>query len=95
MSTEITIGADELILWLRKNRKQEETTTIQLGRKIVELMEKLGVDIEKDIIRDKESFWANTDKDKNIGEYGLPKTSAQYKIGIDKISKLYEAINNW
>lgn len=93
MANEIKIGADELILWLRKNEKQQKTTTIQLGRKIQTLIEKdLG---GKLIDRDKESHWANEDTDKNIGEYGLPKTSAQYKISIDKIGKLYEAINNW
>jgi len=39
---EITIGADELILWLRKNKKGEKETTKHLGLEILRLIENIG-----------------------------------------------------
>ena len=37
---EIKIGADELILWLRKNNKANDVDNFVLGRKIASLMQK-------------------------------------------------------
>ena len=38
---EIKIGADELILWLRKNNKAIDVDNFMLGRKIASLMQKM------------------------------------------------------
>lgn len=39
---EIKIGADELILWFRKNGKATQCDNRTIGRRIANLMEKLG-----------------------------------------------------
>lgn len=96
MTKRIQIGADELILWLRKNEKAENISNDEiqgLGRKIYNLIvhELSG---EK-VIDNHPSYWANLIGDKNVEKFNLPKTSAQYKINIKNIGKLYESISNW
>jgi hypothetical protein len=88
----IKIGADEIILWLRKN---DLTTNIPnegfggLGRIIFDVIIELGGTKIKD---NQESFWDIRDDSKNISENFLPKTSAQYEIDISILPKLYEKI---
>jgi hypothetical protein len=84
------IGADELILWLRKNNianKIPNDGISGLGIKIHDIIviQLSGQKIEDNV----QSYWANIDTDKNIGKYNLPKTSAQYLIAFDKLSELY------
>ena len=94
--TKIRIGADELILWLRKNNKakgvpNDESTG--LGRKIYELiMNQLGGEKVKESYP---AYWANLSNDKNIAKLGLPKTSAQYEINVSELERLYVELNNW
>ncbi len=84
------IGADELILWLRKNNIANKIPNDEiqgLGQKIHDIIvtQLLGKKIEDSL----QAYWANTDNDKNIGKFNLPKTSAQYSIDFNKLSELY------
>lgn len=96
MSVEIKIGADELILWLRKNDKAKNISNDEiqgLGLKIRKLIvDELG---GRKITDTHESYWANLIGDKNVEKFNLPKKSAQYKIDSSKMSELYEKISNW
>lgn len=88
------IGADELILWLRKNGIANNTAndgTNGLGQRIRKIIED-DLDGER-IPGDYNSFWASLDTDRNIGKFNLPKTSAQYFIDFENISKLYIALS--
>ena len=67
---EIQIGADELILWLRKNDKCLEYENIVIGRNIAELMKKLGGKFAE---KNESSLWKLF-----CVEERLPKTSQQY-----------------
>lgn len=91
--SKIKIGADELILWLRKNEKAVDTPNDEihgLGVKIRRTIEQLGGNIVEE---NHECYWANKDGDKNIGQYQLPKTAAQYEISIEKLTELYTQLN--
>ena len=96
MSTKIKIGADELILWLRKNDKAENIPNDEihgLGIKIHNLIVKeLG---GMKVAENYPSYWANLMEDKNIEKFNLPKKSAQYEIETEKIGKLYENLSSW
>ena len=89
----IKIGADELILWIIKNKKAEDTDNFELGRKIAELMKNYGSDFEEE---DFVSLWEK-EKEKNDLETfkELPKTSQQYSIEIEKLPELYRELSEW
>ena len=96
MSTKIKIGADELILWLRKNDKAVNIPNDKihgLGLKIHDLIVKEFGGIK--IVEDYPSYWGNLINDKNVEKFNLPKTSAQYEIETQKIGQLYEKLSNW
>lgn len=89
------IGADELILWLRKNGKATNLPNDEirgLGAEIRRTIEELGGRI---IEENHECYWANKDGDKNIGKFNLPKTAAQYEIDVNQLPKLFGIIMNW
>ena len=96
MSIKIKIGAEELILWLRKNRKAANIPndgTHGLGIKIHELIVKeLG---GEKIAANYASYWANLKIDKNVEKFNLPKTSAQYEIETNQMGKLYDCLSSW
>lgn len=84
------IGADELILWIRKNNIATDTPNDEiqgLGHKIHDII--VTQFSGKKIDDNSQAYWANTDNDKNIGKLKLPKTSAQYLIDFNKLSELY------
>lgn len=91
----IRIGADELILWLRKN---EQAVTIPndgaqgLGRKIYDLIISLG---GKKIADDQACFWESEENSKNIGQFALPKTAAQYEMDVKKLPELFNTLKQW
>lgn len=89
---EIKIGADELILWLRKNKKAKEETTKYLGLKIRKLIESLEGRLT---IHDESCYWNTEKKLKSIDELELPMTASQYRIESNKIGDLYIELNNW
>jgi hypothetical protein len=88
----IKIGADELILWLRKNNLVANETNIQLGLKILNLIESLGGNL---IVHDVQCYWNVEPYPEFINEYKLPKTASQYYIELNRISELYKALLNW
>jgi hypothetical protein len=94
--TKIIIGADELILWLRKNNKAKGIPNDEaqgLGRRIHDLIvKKLN---GKKIEEDKLSYWANLIGDKNIEKYDLPKNSTQYEIETSQLEFLFNELNKW
>lgn len=92
----IKIGADELILWLRKNGKVVGVANNGidgLGRRIYNLIDQLqGKKIED--AKDKPSQWSKDDTG-SVGKYKLPKTAAQYEIDTTKLDELYTTISGW
>lgn len=92
---EIQIGADELILWLRKNGKAQGIPNDEvqgLGFRICRLIESLG---GKKVKENSPAYWADMSGDKHIEKYNLPKTSAQYLIGVDCLPEIYKELNRW
>ena len=91
----IKIGADELILWLRKNGKAMNIPNdgIQgLGRKIYDLIIALGGIKVSD---DEASYWGTKLEDVSISQFGLPKSSAQYEIDLNQLPTLFNELMNW
>ena len=89
---EINIGADELILWLRKNKKAQNETTKHLGKKVRELIESLDGRLTT---YDDPCHW-NTEKIlESIDEYELPMTASQYSINSNRIGELYNELSCW
>ncbi|RTY86946.1 hypothetical protein [Flavobacterium sp. RSP15] len=96
MTTKIKIGADELILWLRKNEKAVNIPNDEiqgLGIKIHNLIVKEFGGIK--VAENYPSYWANLMEDKNVEKFNLPKASAQYEIETQKIGQLYENLSRW
>jgi hypothetical protein len=89
---QINIGADELILWLRKNNKAIGIENIVLGRKIADLIIKLG---GLPIVDSFLSIWANDLSDVALARLRIPKTSEQYKIDTALLPKIYEELTKW
>lgn len=83
---EIKIGADELILWLRKNNKANDVDNFMLGRKIASLMQKMEVQFDAE---NEPVIWTFTNNDL------LPKTSQQYMLNIEILPNIYKEISTW
>lgn len=89
----IKIGADELILWLRKNNIANNIPNddIQgLGSRIRKTIESLG---GKKVEENAPVYWPIPEKNGQIDKYKLPKTSAQYEIDIDCLSDIYKELS--
>ena len=83
---EIRIGADELILWLRKNSKANESDNRVIGRKIADLVTSFGGSFAES---NEPVLWAlSFDND-------LPRTAQQYIIDVEKLPDLFKKLNNW
>jgi len=93
MERTIRIGADEIILWLRKNHRAENIPNdgiSGLGRRILDTIVRLG---GQKVDESLASCWDETDS--HVQQYGLPKTSAQYEISVNQLPALYLEIMNW
>ena len=94
---DIKIGADEIILWLRKNGKAKDlpnSGTGGLGQKIYNLI--CNIYNGKKDQDNYPSCWPIIIlKNNHIGEYELPQTSAQYTIDINYLPKLFSDLNKW
>ena len=88
----IPIGADELILWLRKNKKSIGVENIALGRRIVELIKKLGGELGQE---DQPSLWTNDLSDEAMARLEIPKTAQQYFIDVAILPEIYKTLNDW
>jgi hypothetical protein len=89
---EMKIGADELMLWLRKNKKAGDLDNATLGRNIAALIIKLGGELTEEDCR---SFWADDISEVAMAHLKIPITSAQYKIDTNKLPEIFETISNW
>jgi hypothetical protein len=89
---QINIGADELILWLRKNNKAIEVENAVLGRKIIGLITNLG---GLPIKENHPSIWANDMSDDAMARLGLAKTSEQYEINTTILPNIYDELVKW
>ncbi|MCK8817622.1 hypothetical protein MWH28_09655 [Natroniella sulfidigena] len=88
----IKIGADELILWLRKNGVAVNIGNKELGAKIRELIcDKLG---GKKLAKE-DCYWITDNEDEIIGEYKLSQRAMQYELAVDKVSTVYKEISTW
>ena len=87
----IQIGAEELILWMRKNGKAAQDNRV-LGRKILNYIknELRGQKAESNV----SSCWAKPIDD-NDDKYDLPDTSAQYEIDSSQLEKLFLELDKW
>ncbi len=92
----IIIGADELILWLRKNRRAENCKTQELGKNIwVFIRDSLrGSKVEPD---PKPTYWGKNDPafKSVVHPEGLPYEATQYQINTCDLAKLYEELLTW
>jgi hypothetical protein len=88
----ITIGSDELILWLRKNNKALGEENILLGRKIIDLVKNLGGQPKID---NHPSLWAKDLSDTAAAKLGIPQTSEQYSVDTSILQMLYETLASW
>ena len=86
------IGADELILWLRKNDLAVDTANAELGKEIKEVI--CGKFAGKELEREK-CYWITDNEDEIVGEYKLPQNAMQYELNVDKLSNLYKEISAW
>lgn len=94
MERTIRIGADEIILWLRKNKiavEKPNDGATGLGRKIHDLI--VGKLEGRKVEDAAPSVWDATDA--NVQQFGLPKSSAQYEISLNQLANLYLEISNW
>lgn len=89
---DIKIGADEIILWLRKNEKCQNVSNLHLGKRISNLMTDNG---GKKILDNHPSYWDSNDDAINISDVKLPKTSEQYSIPQSSIQALYNELVKW
>jgi hypothetical protein len=89
---DIIIGADELILWLRKNHKAANEINLHVGNRILQLIEGLG---GMKYLDNQESFWDIGATARNVNELGLPQTSEQYRIPIGILPDIYREMDTW
>ena len=91
MEETIQIGADEIILWLKKNKKAEGMDNINLGKKILTLIESRDIGGGKlEGGEDKPTLWSDDESREK-----LPKTAQQYTLPIDSLPTLYMALQSW
>lgn len=87
------IGADELILWLRKNGIAKSIPNDEvhgLGFRICRIIENLG---GKKINDNVPVYWPIPERDDKIDKYELPKTSVQYEVDENIISDIYKELS--
>lgn len=88
----IKIGADELILWIRKNDIAKTLPNDEihgLGVVICRIIEGLG---GKKIADSHPCYWPLPPSDPAIDKYKLPQTAAQYEIDTNMLPKIYEQL---
>lgn len=88
----INLDADEIILWLRKNKIAVNVRNEELGKRIQEII--LDQNGQK-IVEDQESHWAHNDGDFHIVPYVLPKTAVQYEISSDSLPAIFDLISQF
>lgn len=89
----IRIGADELILWLRKNKKAIDIPNDEIHGLGIKIHNIMVDELRAKKLDDEPCYWANLDIHKNIGKKNLPKTATQYEIETSDLGRLYEKLN--
>lgn len=88
----IKIGADELILWIRKNDIAKTIPNDEihgLGVMICRIIEELG---GKKIEDNHPCYWPLLLNDPAIDKFRLPQTAAQYEIDTTMLPMIYEQL---
>jgi len=83
------IGADELILYIRKNGKRKNENNDAIGKEIRKVIENLGGHLTR---TRRPAKWDTSVCASNVGRKKLPKTAAQYEIDFDKLPDLFKAL---
>jgi hypothetical protein len=89
---EIILGSDELILWLRKNKKAIGITNAVLGHKISDLIHDLGGKLEKEV---HPSIWSEYISGVAMAKLEIPATSGQYQVDTKILPEIFERISTW
>jgi len=92
MSTNITMGNDEFILYIRKIHPACSKTNDDLGQRIWKWIEKHDTTAQQ--IDDGKSvpcYWGHTGT--HIGETKLPKTAAQFQFESKLLPELYDHLD--
>ena len=87
----INIGSDELILHIRKNYTNCTKSNSDLGREILQWIEKNDSN-HKIVSRDQECEWGNSEE--TTSATTLPKTAAQFQISEKFFLELYKQLKN-
>jgi hypothetical protein len=77
---------------LRKNGKAKAISTFNLGRQINRIV--CEVLSGRLVAEDEPAFWAVGDSDKNVDEFLLPKTAAQYEVEVESLPELFRKIHD-
>jgi hypothetical protein len=78
--------------YLDKNGKAVGVENIVLGRRIIELVKKLGGQPAKE---DYASLWAQDLSDDAMARLGIPKTSEQYQIDVTILPDIHRTLSEW
>ena len=85
----ITIGADELILWMRKHNPENKLGNEHLGKKISDWILANGGKHQQANKRAKWNHGSATTRKK------LPKTAMQYELDPTVLEALYAELKSW
>jgi hypothetical protein len=88
----IKIGADEIILWLRKNGRAATVPNDDLGKNICDLICNMlgGQKNGEAPVR-----WDTRIGADHVDPLDLPKTAEQYTLDTKQLDALYQAISTW
>ncbi len=84
----IIIGADELILWMRKNERATGIANNVLGGAIAQIVRKMG----KTPIEYNETVEWGTENKEKVNATQLPQTAAQYELTPKELIDLYDEL---
>jgi len=91
MSTKITMGNDEFILYIRKNNKNCKISNDQLGKSIwVWIQDKDGNAVQKGEIN---CLWGENAN--HINALDLPKTATQFEFDRKILPELYDYLDTF
>jgi len=89
--SKIKIGADELILNMRKNNHLSKVPNNIIGRRLSKFIKDKRIDgalLDQNV----RAPWGI--KDGSVSKFKLPKTAAQYDVPTDKLEELYKELPN-
>lgn len=90
-SSQLTMGNDEFILYIRKNFQSCRLPNDVLGRKIWEWLEKLPSAEARQVESDKECIWGSHGN--FVSETRLPKTATQFEFNYCVLPEIYRYLS--